>query len=40
MSDLDVRTLLEGNAIFQEFKGALIQHEGEIIPVEVKAEDF
>lgn len=71
MTDLDVRTLLEGNAIFQEFKGALteqyvlqqlkvmenmplyywspensrseidflIQYEGKIIPVEVKAEE-
>jgi len=71
MTDLDVRTLLEGNVIFQEFKGALteqyvlqqlaargdlatyywspdnarseidflVQHEGEVIPVEVKAEE-
>lgn len=71
MSDLDVRTLIEGNAIFSEFKGALteqyvlqqlktkkeivinywsaerasaeidflIQHEGRIIPLEVKAEE-
>lgn len=71
MTDLDVRTLLEGNAIFQEFKGAfteqyvlqqfaaredlatyywspdnarseidfLIQYGGEVIPVEVKAEE-
>lgn len=71
MTDLDVRTLLEGNAIFQEFKGALteqyvlqqlaarndiqtyywspdnsraeidfiIQYQGEIIPLEVKAEE-
>lgn len=71
MVDLDVRTLLEGNVIFQEFKGALteqyalqqfaarsdissyywspgnsraeidllIQHQGEVIPVEVKAEE-
>ena len=71
MVDLDVRTLLEGNAIFQEFKGALteqyvlqqfaarddlatyywspdnarseldflIQYNGEVIPVEVKAEE-
>ena len=71
MTDLDVRTLLEGNTIFQEFKGALteqyvlqeltarsdvstfywspgnsrseidflLQYQGEIIPVEVKAEE-
>lgn len=71
MTDLDARTILEGNAIFQEFKGALteqyvlqqlitredlktyywspdnsraevdflLQHRGEVIPVEVKAEE-
>lgn len=71
MTDLDVRTLLEGNTIFQEFKGALteqyvaqqlitrsdlniyywstqnsraeidflVQLSGEIIPLEVKAEE-
>lgn len=71
MTDLDIRTLLEGNAIFREFKGAmteqyvlqqlvarndiqtyywspvnsraeidfLIQYLGEIIPLEVKAEE-
>jgi predicted AAA+ superfamily ATPase len=71
MTDLDARTLLEGNVIFQEFKGALteqyvlqqlmiledfstyywspdnsraeidflIQHQGEVIPIEVKAEE-
>ncbi|MEH6304204.1 ATP-binding protein [Olivibacter sp. CPCC 100613] len=71
MADLDVRTLLEGNTIFQEFKGALteqyvaqqlitchtlqvyywsaqnaraeidflVQRSGEIIPIEVKAEE-
>ncbi|MEJ2883504.1 ATP-binding protein [Pedobacter sp. GR22-6] len=71
MGDIDVTTLLEGNAIFQEFKGALteqyvlqqlktnkavityywsaenataeidflIQHSGNIIPIEVKAEE-
>lgn len=71
LADLDVRTLLDGNAIFQEFKGALteqyvlqqfaarddmsiyywspdnsraeidllIQYQGEVIPVEVKAEE-
>jgi predicted AAA+ superfamily ATPase len=71
MTDLDVRTLLGGNAIFQEFKGALteqyvaqqlitrsdlniyywsaqnaraeidflVQLSGEIIPIEVKAEE-
>lgn len=71
MTDLDARTLLEGNAIFQEFKGALteqyvaqqlitrsdlriyywsaqnaraeidflVQLSGEIIPIEVKAEE-
>ncbi len=71
MSELDVRTILEGNAIFVEFKGALteqyvlqqlisdteytpyyytetksegeidflIQKEGQIVPIEVKAEE-
>lgn len=71
MTDLDTRTLLEGNIIFQEFKGALteqyvlqqlaarndmrtyywspgnsraeidflIQYHGEVIPLEVKAEE-
>lgn len=71
MVDLDARTLLDGNAIFQEFKGALteqyvlqqfaarsdlstyywspnnvrseidflVQYDGEVIPVEVKAEE-
>lgn len=71
MGDIDVRTLLEGNRIFEEFKGALteqyvlqqlitipdlavfywsaersnaeidflIQHSGQVIPVEVKAEE-
>jgi len=71
MGDIDVRTLLEGNLIFEEFKGALteqfvlqqvkpiqnlaiyywsaekskseidflIQYSGEVIPVEVKAEE-
>jgi predicted AAA+ superfamily ATPase len=71
MGDIDIRTLLEGNMIFSEFKGALteqfvlqqlkqipdpviyywssdkaaseidflIQHSGEVIPVEVKAEE-
>jgi hypothetical protein len=71
MGDLDVRTLLEGNRIFEEFKGALteqyvlqqlitipdlvvyywsaerstaeidflIQYSGEVIPIEVKAEE-
>ncbi len=71
MGDIGARTLLEGNAIFEEFKGALteqyvlqqlktlqaipvyywsaerstseidflIQHEGKVIPVEVKAEE-
>ena len=71
MGDIDVRTLLEGNAIFQEFKGSiteqyvlqqlvtkkdwatyywsadngkaeidfLVQLEGSIIPIEVKAEE-
>jgi predicted AAA+ superfamily ATPase len=71
MGDLDVRTLIEGNAIFEEFKGALteqyvlqqlitipdlviyywsaersiaeidflIQYSGEVIPIEVKAEE-
>lgn len=71
MGDLDVRTLIEGNVIFEEFKGALteqyvlqqlitipdlviyywsaersiaeidflIQYSGEVIPIEVKAEE-
>lgn len=71
MVGLDVKTLLDGNTIFEEFKGALteqyvlqqlvankqvtlyywsaeksdaeidflIQHEGHIIPIEVKAEE-
>ncbi len=71
MVDLDVKTLLEGNSIFEEFKGSiteqyvlqqlvtmkdmpvyywsapkataeidfLIQYEGKIIPLEVKAEE-
>ena len=71
MGNIDVKTLLEGNAIFKEFKGALteqyvlqqlvsekefnvyywsaekstaeidfiIQHNGKVIPVEVKAEE-
>ena len=71
MGDIDVRTLLEGNVIFKEFKGALteqyvlqqlasipdlviyywsaersiaeidflIQYSGEVIPIEVKAEE-
>jgi predicted AAA+ superfamily ATPase len=71
MGDIDVRTLLEGNMIFEEFKGALteqyvlqqltsisdlviyywsaersiaeidflIQYSGEIVPIEVKAEE-
>lgn len=71
MTDLDARTLLRGNAIFAEFKGALteqyvcqqllsegkthpfywsaesssgevdfvLQHGGEVIPIEVKAEE-
>ena len=71
MTDLDVRTLLQGNTIFQEFKGALteqyvlqeliarhdlstyywspannrseidflVQHDGEVVPIEVKAEE-
>jgi predicted AAA+ superfamily ATPase len=71
MGDIDVRTLLEGNMIFEEFKGALteqfvlqqlitisdlviyywsaerstaeidflIQLSGEVIPIEVKAEE-
>jgi predicted AAA+ superfamily ATPase len=71
MGDIDVRTLLEGNSIFEEFKGALteqfvlqqlkpkkdlaiyywsaekskseidflIQHLGDVIPVEVKSEE-
>lgn len=71
MGDLDVRTLLEGNEIFEDFKGALseqyvlqqlktnpelviyywsadrstaeidflVQYQGKVIPVEVKAEE-
>ncbi|WP_316749944.1 DUF4143 domain-containing protein [Pedobacter gandavensis] len=71
MGDIDVKTLLEGNAIFEEFKGALteqyvlqqlktnkeitvyywsaenataeidflVQHGGNVIPIEVKAEE-
>ncbi len=71
MGDIDVRTLLEGNLIFEEFKGALteqyvlqqlytipdlviyywsaerssaeidflIQYSGQVIPIEVKAEE-
>lgn len=71
MGDLDIKTILEGNVIFSEFKGALseqfvlqqlktklgppicywsaekskseidflIQHSGEFIPIEVKAEE-
>jgi len=71
MGDIDIRTILEGNLIFKEFKGALteqfvlqqlktipdlaiyywsaekskseidflIQYSGEVIPVEVKAEE-
>ena len=71
MGDIDVRTLLEGNMIFEEFKGALteqyvlqqlttipdlviyywsaersiaeidflIQYSGEVVPIEVKAEE-
>ncbi|MCI8295959.1 MAG: ATP-binding protein [Lachnospiraceae bacterium] len=71
MTDLDARTLLSGNAIFTEFKGALteqyvcqqllaeldrmpyywsagastgevdfvLQHSGQVIPLEVKAEE-
>ena len=71
MGDIDVRTLIEGNVIFEEFKGALteqyvlqqlitipdiviyywsaerstaeidflIQSSGEVIPIEVKAEE-
>ncbi|PUV22314.1 ATP-binding protein [Sphingobacterium athyrii] len=71
MTDLDAHTLLEGNVIFQEFKGALteqyvlqqfitrddlniyywspdnsraeidflLQYKGDVIPVEVKAEE-
>ena len=71
MTDLDARTLLRGNAIFTEFKGALteqyvcqqiyaeldtvpyywtagsssgevdfvLQHSGQVIPLEVKAEE-
>lgn len=71
MGDIDVRTLLEGNVIFEEFKGALteqyilqqlltikelvvyywsaersqaeidflIQYAGNVIPIEVKAEE-
>jgi predicted AAA+ superfamily ATPase len=71
MADLDAKTLLEGNVIFNEFKGALteqfvfqqlvsdedlavhywsaerstaevdfiIQHNGRVVPIEVKAEE-
>jgi uncharacterized protein len=71
MGNIDIKTLLEGNSIFEEFKGAiteqyilqqllcskefdiyywsaeksdaeidfLIQHEGRVIPIEVKAEE-
>jgi predicted AAA+ superfamily ATPase len=71
MTDLDAKTLLEGNSIFEEFKGALteqyvlqqlvtkkelsiyywspenlkseidflIQYSGQVIPIEVKAEE-
>ena len=71
MGDIDVRTLIQGNVIFEEFKGALteqyvlqqlftmpdiaiyywsaerstaevdflIQYAGEVIPIEVKAEE-
>jgi uncharacterized protein len=71
MGDIDVRTIIEGNVIFEEFKGALteqyvlqqlisindlvvnywsaerssaeidflVQHSGNVIPVEVKAEE-
>lgn len=71
LTDLDARSLLEGNAVFQEFKGALteqyvlqqlmtredfstyywspdnsraeidflIQYQGKVIPIEVKAEE-
>lgn len=71
MTDLDVKTLLEGNSIFEEFKGSLteqyalqqllaqkragiyywspenlkseidflIQYEGQVVPIEVKAEE-
>ncbi|MDH6311864.1 putative AAA+ superfamily ATPase [Parabacteroides sp. PFB2-10] len=70
MGDIDVKTLLNGNAIFEEFKGSLteqyvlqqivnrdipvaywsadgglaevdfvVQHEGNLIPIEVKAEE-
>lgn len=71
MGDIDVRTLIDGNVIFEEFKGALteqyvlqqfstmhdlviyywsaerstaeidflLQYSGEIIPIEVKAEE-
>lgn len=71
MTDLDVKTLLEGNSLFEEFKGALteqyvfqqlrtekdvsiyywsptglraeldflVQHSGQVIPIEVKAEE-
>ena len=71
MGNVDIKTLLEGNSIFEEFKGAiteqfvlqqmlyakkfdiyywaaeksnakidfLIQYEGQVIPVEVKAEE-
>jgi predicted AAA+ superfamily ATPase len=71
MGDIDVKTLLEGNSLFREFKGALteqyvlqqlvtqkdwainywsadnaqaeidflIQLEGQVVPIEVKAEE-
>lgn len=71
MGDIDVKTLLDGNVIFEEFKGAmteqyvlqqlvpksdlatyywsaersiaeidfLVQHQGKVIPIEVKAEE-
>lgn len=71
MGDIDVRTLIEGNVIFEEFKGALteqyvlqqlstisdlviyywtaerstaeidflVQYSGQVIPIEVKAEE-
>jgi uncharacterized protein len=71
MGDIDVRTIIEGNVIFEEFKGALteqyvlqqlisindlvvnywsaerssaeidflVQHSGNVIPLEVKAEE-
>lgn len=42
MSELDAKTILEGNAIFVEFKGALdflIQKGQNIVLIEVKAEE-